>query len=244
MERFTLKLAGVPLTAETLYPSTRAYCKDYLCTETGKYTVQVSEADVAWERSHAAEEKTSAALPLAQASDQYLETLALYRKIVRVLLQENILLFHGAGIEERENGILFIAPSGTGKTTHIRYWQQTGPARVINGDKPLLKLDGDRVLLCGTPWQGKEHLGENASVPLRAIVQLTRGTENRIAPISLSEALSPLLQQSYRPDAVEELRQSLTILDGISRHVRLYRLACTMHPEAAIVARRRIFEEE
>ena len=32
---------------------------------------------------------------------------------------------------------------------------------MINDDKPLLRIEEDRVTVCGSPWRGKHRLGSN-----------------------------------------------------------------------------------
>ena len=53
------------------------------------------------------------------------ESLALYRKICRkITMDYNGILMHGAIIRYKGNAHMFTAPSGTGKTTHIRLWKK------------------------------------------------------------------------------------------------------------------------
>ncbi|MBQ0065579.1 MAG: hypothetical protein KBT48_07415 [Firmicutes bacterium] len=47
---------------------------------------------------------------------------------------------------------MFTAVLGTGKTTHTRLWLKNLPESfVVNGDKPLLQIDKEQTLVCGTP---------------------------------------------------------------------------------------------
>lgn len=64
---------------------------------------------------------------------------------------------HGAVVAWKDQGYLFTAPSGTGKSTHLALWKKYlgDQAEVINGDKPFLKVMEDEVWVYGTPWAGK-----------------------------------------------------------------------------------------
>ena len=96
----------------------------------------------------------------------------------------------------------------------------------------------DRVMVCGTPWDGKHRISSNVMVPLKAICILRRGQENRIRPVSVQEALPILLQQSYRPSNPQQLGKLLELVDKTSKLTGLYVLECNMDPEAALVAYR------
>ena len=51
-----------------------------------------------------------------------IEPMILQRKLANALLQYYTILIHGAAISCNNKCYIFIAPSGTGKTTHIMNW--------------------------------------------------------------------------------------------------------------------------
>lgn len=175
---------------------------------------------------------------MREHADPYLETLAVYRKLAQLLVQDDILLMHGAVVAVDGQAYLFTAKSGTGKTTHTRLWmRQFGDRAVmVNGDKPLLHITSEGVTVYGTPWDGKEHLSTNTSCPLKALCILTRSETNHIERISKKEALPMLCQQSYRPCSPIGAQKMLALVDRLGSSVPLYRLGCNMEPEAALVA--------
>ena len=79
---------------------------------------------------------------MPQYSLQYLETLAALRKIADFMPEKDCFLMHGAVVAWKDQGYLFTAPSGTGKSTHLALWKKYlgDQAEVINGDKRFLKL--------------------------------------------------------------------------------------------------------
>ena len=238
MTDFTIALAGKKIRICGLYDYAREYCGDYLTEGEPDVTVTVTPGDIAYEQARSAREDEVEGIPVRQFSEDYLETLAIYRKIVEKLLAYDILLFHGSAISVDGEGYLFTAKSGTGKSTHTRLWRQRFADRCItvNDDKPLLWVTQDAVLVCGTPWDGKHHLSTNTMVPLKAIVRLERGERNEIEPLSVSAAMPTLLQQSYRPSDPAALSRLLILLDRMTKKIGLYRLKCNMDPEAAQVA--------
>ena len=73
----------------------------------------------------------------------------------------DMFLMHAAVVAVDGVAYIFTAPSGTGKTTHTMLWKKHFGDRavIVNGDKPLIRLQGGKVYVCSTPWKGKEELG-------------------------------------------------------------------------------------
>ena len=141
------------------------------------------------EKERAIAEKSGESVPtlgsrqnIPQYSPQYLETLAALRRIADFMPEKDCFLMHGAVIAWKNQGYLFTAPSGTGKSTHLALWKKYlgDQAEVINGDKPFLKVTEDEVWGYGTPWAGKEQWQVNKKVALKGICFLGRGEKNSI----------------------------------------------------------------
>ena len=127
--------------------------------------------------------------------------------------------------------------SGVGKTTHLRLWLQSFGSRayVLNGDKPILLCREDGVYVCGTPWKGKENLGEGGILPLCGIGFLKRSEKNTAYPISAADALTAFVQQVYMPKCADALLQTMALCDRVLSAVPLLSMNCNMDPEAALV---------
>lgn len=235
-----LKLAGRRIGVETVFGSTLALCREYLDDSRGNvdFSVRTMCSDIAFEREKSRREDEAEGIPVRQFSDEYLETLAVYRKIAERIPDYDTFLFHGSAIAVDGTGYLFTAKSGIGKSTHTRLWRELLGSRavMVNDDKPLIHVSGGSVLVYGTPWDGKHRLSNNLSVPLSAICLLERGQQNKIHAISPGEAWPMLLQQAYRPADAAAMMKTLTLLDRLTKSVRLYRLRCNMEPEAAKMA--------
>ncbi|MBQ7144787.1 MAG: hypothetical protein IJR65_06485 [Oscillospiraceae bacterium] len=234
---FTVQLAGVPIGVQSLFPAVHALCADYLTDAEPAFTAAVTPGDLRREQDRAAREALLEGRSPEPWPLDYLETLAVYRKIATVMPDYGAFLFHGAAVAVDGAAYLFTAPSGVGKTTHTELWLRQVPGSfIVNGDKPLLRVGDSGVEVCGTPWAGKEGRNRNCAVPLRGIALLSRGGENRIEPVRFFEAFPLLLQQSYRPDDTAALRKTLELLRRVGESVPLYRLRCNMDPEAASLA--------
>ena len=225
---------GIRSVSDTFLP----YFEKYLTDAPADIQVTTSMDDIAYERDRTAREDYLEGRPPRRFPDQYLETLAIYRKIAVEMLQRDTLLFHGSAISVDGEGFLFTAKSGTGKSTHTRLWREMFGDRavMVNDDKPLLKIEDDRVMVCGTPWNGKHSLGSNIMVPLKGLCILTRAEENHIRRITGRQAMPMLLQQSFRPPDPVAVSKLLVLLEKMVQRVGIFELGCNMDPEAAAVA--------
>ena len=235
---FTIALAGVPIEIHSVHDAVYTMCREYLTEEAPAFVVAITQEDIDFERQKSIDEAKYERRPAFNFPDDYLETLAVYRKIATKILDYDALLMHGAVVALDGKAYLFTAPSGVGKTTHTGFWLDTYPeAYILNGDKPLLRLINGRVFACGTPWAGKEGMNRNEMLSLFAIVALLRGKENAIEPISLDAILPLLIQQTYRPSDAVALQKTLALISELGKRVRFYKLACNLDPDAARVAK-------
>jgi len=243
---FVLKLAEIPIRVFANYESTMLHCGAYLTEEAPVLSVSVLPEDLQKERRIAEAEAQRSGSIAGAYSEVFLEQSALYRKICDALSDYDILLFHGAAISVNGQGIIFTAPSGTGKTTHIRLWQQMFTEKnqemtIINGDKPLIRFSSEGPVIFGTPWCGKEHLGENIFAPLKAMVQLQRGASNSIERIPMSSMLGTLLAQSYAGEGQGGVLKNLSLFHRMAKRVDCFSLSCTPELSAAETAYAAIF---
>lgn len=238
MTEFTISLAGIPICVRAIFARTERFCSDYLSDETPCVCFSVTEEDLRCEQIRADRTAREEGQTPRIWDAEYLEQLALYRKIAEDFLERGVLLFHGSAIAVDGEVYLFTAHSGVGKSTHARLWRQAFGDRafMVNDDKPLLRISESGILVCGTPWDGKHHLSRNTMLPLRAVGVITRGTENRVEELSLAEAYSLLLQQSYQSNNAERMKRVLQYVHRITTGVPVRRVICNQDPEAAFVS--------
>ena len=232
------KIANKVVEVTSIHAEVHKYCADYLTDDQADYSVTTTQADIDFEREKSAREDEIEGIPIRHFSDSYLEELAVYRKIAEQMISYDTILFHGSVVAVDDVGYLFTAKSGTGKSTHTRLWREYFGdwAVMVNDDKPLLKITDSGVIVYGTPYNGKHRLGNNISVPLKAICILTRDTDNHIEPITRNQAYTMLLQQVYRPADMLKMAKTLELVDRLADSVKLYRLSCNMDISAAKIA--------
>ena len=138
----TYRLAGHAIKIESLYSQVHTLCVAYRVEDDAEYCITTAPADIAYERKRSVRADELEGVAVREYANPYLETLAVYRKLAQLLVQDDILLMHGAVVAVDGLAYLFTAKSGTGKTTHTRLWLRQFGARavMVNGDKPLFPL--------------------------------------------------------------------------------------------------------
>lgn len=215
-QNFCISVAGHRIAVHSQYADVARLCEPYFCDLPPECEIRITDEDIAFERRDSQSTSYS-------RREGYFETLSLYRKISEEVLAYNTFLMHGAVVASKDCAFMFTAPSGTGKTTQIKKWlDQVEGAFVVNGDKPLIKVTETEALACGTPWCGKENMGTNTMVPLKAIVLMKRGVDNLMEEIAYGEAYSFLLQQTYWPSAADKQKKTLELLSELKGKVRFF----------------------
>ena len=224
-----IRVAELNIEIDNRYPFTERFCREFLADFTEPdLRVRVSDEELAAERES----------DPYHSEIGYLECICVYRSIALELHRFDAMVFHAAVIACDGRAVAFAAPSGTGKSTHIALWQRAfgDRVRIVNGDKPILRrIDGEWMAF-GTPWRGKEGLGENFSAPLRALCFLSRGKENAVFSASEGEKAMGLFTQTLLPSNPVAAEAHLALLDDLATRLPAYRLECNMEEAAALVA--------
>ena len=231
---FNIEIAGEVIRIKPLFDCAYDFCKNYLTQKKESAQVVTTPADIEFERNTG--ENDGLNIP-KDYPDSYLELLAIYRKAAGILLEKDILLIHGSGISFDGKGMIFLADSGTGKSTHSTIWQQTFGDRVvmINDDKPLVKITDGGAFIYGTPWSGKNGLNTNTCAPLKVMCEIVRsGTdETRVEMADESAVWKILMQQTFKDVPAEGMPKILYLLDKLQEKVPLRRIVCSPNPDAA-----------
>lgn len=140
---------------------------------------------------------------------------------------------HASLVDHKGEGILFTADSGVGKTTQAQLWEKYMDGRILNGDKAVLRWDGDVCRAWGSPWKGSSPYQVNEQTPLRGIVVLSQAKENTIRRLNPQEALALFLPHAFYPSWDPESTGSLMKnLDRILREIPVWALSCRPDREA------------
>ena len=106
---------------------------------------------------------------------------------------------HAALVEKDGYGVVFLGPSGMGKSTQAKLWVEHQGADFIIGDRPGLRRTDGQWIGFGMPWDGKDGIRQQKQVPIRALISLEQAPENSIRRLTKQEAMIVLLNQVMMP---------------------------------------------
>lgn len=154
------------------------------------------------------------------------------------LLRFNGILLHSSCIVLDGVAYAFSADSGTGKSTHTQLWLKHfgDRAHMLNDDKPAIRLIGDKVYACGTPWSGKYDYSSPEIAELAGICFLERSEENWIRKADTGKAVFNIFSQTVRKLNAERMDRLFDVLEQIFAKVPLYEFGCDISDDAVMVS--------
>ena len=235
MINFKIKVADIVLEINAFNETTKRYCGDFLSDEKPQYAITLSEEDL---KNEVTESNNGHVYVNEEIS-------ALYRKIADLLIENDIIVFHGSSFKVKDNGFIVTARSGVGKSTHVRLLSQYlgSDFAYINDDKPLLRVKDDLVIY-SNPWNGKERRGNNNKAPLKAIIFLNRGNNTYRKLENKEEIYFKLLSQVYLPKDKSKREKGLQIIDILLKRINFYEINVNMDISAANMTVERIIKNE
>lgn len=171
------------------------------------------------------------------------------RQLVQAFSLEHILnlhhgfILHSSFIRWGGKGILFSAPSGTGKSTQAALWEQYEQADILNGDRAAIRKVDGKWRAYGLPFAGSSNIYRNESCPLCAIIVLEQGKKNKIERLSGGEAF-PFLYREITMHPWDEafMRRFLDDFEQLIVQVPVYLLTCRPDQEAVAIVKRKLEE--
>lgn len=145
-------------------------------------------------------------------------------------------ILHASYIEWKGKGILFTAPSGTGKSTQADLWHRLRQAQIMNGDRAVVRFCEGKAYVAGLPFSGSSSFCENCTLPLAAVVCLGQAPMTTIEQMTGKEAFSKILSEctvnTWNP---EDFHQVIQMIEQLVVQVPIYYLFCTPD-ESAVIA--------
>lgn len=158
------------------------------------------------------------------------------------MTMRNGMPLHAALVEKDGYGVMFLGPSGMGKSTQAKLWQQYQGADIIIGDRPVLRHIDGKWMGFGMPWDGKDGIKQQKQVPVRALISLGQAPENSIRRLTKQEAMIVLLNQVMMPMWDDVAMAQLTPLMGqLATEIPFYQLRNLANEEATVLTRDVIF---
>ena len=148
---------------------------------------------------------------------------------------------HAAMVEKDGYGVVFLGPSGMGKSTQAKLWVEHQGADFIIGDRPGLRRINGQWIGFGMPWDGKDAIRQQKQVPIRALISLEQAPENSIRRLTKQEAMIVLLNQVMMPMWDDAAMALLTPLMGqLATEIPFYHLKNLPNKEATELTREAI----
>ena len=148
---------------------------------------------------------------------------------VHLVSLHNGLMFHACGLEtSRGNGLLFCGPSGTGKSTTGKLWQNDRQAFVLGDECIAILKKGGVFWLHSTAWHGNGQ----PSIPNKTIANnlfiLHHSSTNQSRLLKPAEAVAKLLPLVFLPYwHREQMNASLMFLEDLCTSIPCYQLGFT-----------------
>ena len=167
-----------------------------------------------------------------------------YMAFENPLLYYQAFLLHSSFISWQNNGILFTAPSGTGKSTQADLWKKYEDADIYNGDRTIIrKIDG-KYYGFGSPYAGSSGIYRNESAPIKATVVIEQGPDNVIRRLHGREAFLPLFRETLMNTWNKEYMEKMTdLLMDAACQIPVYHLSCRPDQDAVNTVKNEILKE-
>ena len=232
------KLADFVVEFKNITTEAQKYFENYLSTENPQVSFEMTPQDIEYEISNIN----------GQCTRLNAELSAMLRKFAVWALNENAFYLHSVLIDVDGVGVTFSAPSGTGKTTHMRLWAELlgERMRIINGDKPIVRFISDNQcpIGYGLPWCGKERYEINDKVEIKHFCFIERSDTNSCEKVEPSEVLNLFFKQILLPRTnPQAIAKTLNLADKFLKNVTVWKIKCNMDISAAQVAYDTIFKE-
>ena len=148
-------------------------------------------------------------------------------RLPELLLDKGIGLLHCSFIEYEGQAILFAGEKQVGKSTQAGLWQKYKNTFTVNGDRAGLYFKDNKLFAGGIPYCGMSDICENKNMPVRAIICLSKGTENEIKGLSAFDAFMALLGQfSYNTWDKNAVNKVTDLVTKIVENVPVYGYSC------------------
>ena len=152
-------------------------------------------------------------------------------------------IFHSSYIETKGRGVLFTAPSETGKSTQAALWEKLRGAEILNGDRSAVRVLEDGIFACGVPFAGSSQICKNVTLPLAAIVYLKQAPQTTIRRMRGAEAFRRIWEGcSVNVWDRTDMELVSETVRRIVTEIPVYELACTPD-ESAVIALEGVLEE-
>lgn len=158
-----------------------------------------------------------------------------------LLLHHDAFLLHSSVVRYRDRAVLFSGPSGAGKSTQAALWEKHLGARILNGDRCVIRRTAEGFVGGGSPWAGTSGIYRDEQAPIAGIFLVCQAPENRVQRLGIA-AFGPLFSQtlvnSWDRDFMEHISG---LYQQLLSQVPVYALYCRPDEDAVHAAAQALF---
>lgn len=172
------------------------------------------------------------------------------RNIIDIMNIENVLnkfngfILHSSFINWQNNGILFSAPSGTGKSTQADLWNKHENAEIINGDRAGVRNVDGVWSAYGLPVAGSSGIYKNKKAQISHIIVLRQGTENKLTRLSPRDAFIKIYSETTVHTWDDEFQNNiLNMISDLVQNVPVYLYECLPDESAVEFLKEQIMKD-
>lgn len=185
-------------------------------------------------------EYTDTSIPYINYSHNLIDLISLES----LLLDYHGMIVHSSFIRWRDKGLIFSAPSGTGKSTQASLWMKYEQVECLNGDRAGLRKVKGNWIAYGLPYAGSSGIYRNEAVPLGAIIVLKQSKENNLSRMKPSDAFRAIYPETliHQWDAAF-VNTAADYITELVTDIPVYLLSCRPDREAVSVLRDELVKE-
>jgi hypothetical protein len=146
--------------------------------------------------------------------------------MIHLLSQGRGIEIHGCAlVDAARRAYVFPGQSGAGKSTLARLWADRPEVTLLSDERVIVRTDGDRLVVYGTPWHGDALLASPRTGELAAVFFLKHHSTHEVAPIGGSLAAARLLACAFLPfHSADGVARTAGAAAQIARAVPCYEL--------------------
>jgi hypothetical protein len=151
-------------------------------------------------------------------------------------------MLHSSAISYKGEGILFSAPSGTGKSTQSSLWKKEfgDDVIIVNDDTPFIRNKDNISYVYGCHWSGKTDINEQMKVPVKAVVSVKQGKENKVKELTEAEGFFRIFNETKKPVESSMLDEAMDNVIKFLSNVRVYELTCRPDSDAVYTLKEKL----
>ncbi len=166
------------------------------------------------------------------AASYFLSVTGLHRK----LMTKGAIVLHASYVDIGGKALLFLGPSGTGKTTQAELWRKHENACIVNDDRALLRKCDGQWKAYGFPCCGSSRVSLDRTLPVCALVVLRQGAEDKIdSPSPARKVCALTAATEVYPWDSWEVEQAFISAQHLMEDVPVLQYTCTKNYSAVSV---------